>query len=92
MIRLGTRGSALAMAQAGWVAERLGDAEIVVIETAGDRQRDRRFDQIGDGRGVFTREIERALIELRMDPEQITSRATITQLQQGTGVVKAART
>jgi acetolactate synthase-1/2/3 large subunit len=33
-----------------------------------------------------------ALIELRMDPEQITSRATITQLQQGTGVVKAART
>ena len=67
MIRLGTRGSALAMAQAGWVAERLGDAEIVVIETAGDRQRDRRFDQIGDGRGVFTREIERALIERRID-------------------------
>jgi len=33
-----------------------------------------------------------ALIELRMDPEQITSRATITQLQQGTGVVKAACT
>ena len=35
MIRLGTRGSALAMAQAGWVAGRLGDAEIVVIETRG---------------------------------------------------------
>ena len=67
MIRLGTRGSALAMAQAGWVAERLGDAEIVIIETAGDRQRDSRFDQIGDGRGVFTREIERALIEHRID-------------------------
>jgi hydroxymethylbilane synthase len=67
VIRLGTRGSALAMAQAGWVAERLGDAEIVVIETAGDRHRDRRFDQIGDGRGVFTREIERALIEQRID-------------------------
>ncbi len=67
MIRLGTRGSALAMAQAGWVAEQLGDAEIVVIETAGDRQRDRRFDQIGDGRGVFTREIERALIDRRID-------------------------
>ncbi len=33
-----------------------------------------------------------ALIELRMNPEQITSRATITQLQAGTGVVKAART
>jgi hydroxymethylbilane synthase len=67
VIRLGTRGSALAMAQAEWVSAQLGDAEIVVIETAGDRQRDRRFDQIGDGRGVFTREIERALIDRRID-------------------------
>jgi hydroxymethylbilane synthase len=67
VIRIGTRGSALALAQAGWVAERLADARIVVIETAGDLQRDRRFDQIGDGRGVFTQEIERALIEGRID-------------------------
>ncbi len=67
MIRIGTRGSALAMAQAGWVAERLDDAEIVVIETAGDRQRDSRFDQIGDGRGAFTGEIERALLDGRID-------------------------
>ena len=67
MIRLGTRGSALATAQARWVAERLPDAELVVIETAGDRQRDRRFDQIGDGRGVFTREIEQALLDRRID-------------------------
>ena len=37
MIRLGTRGSALALAQARWVAERLGDeAEIVVLRTSGD--------------------------------------------------------
>ena len=67
MIRLGTRGSALARAQAGWVADRLDGAELVVIETAGDRQRDRRFDQIGDGRGVFTREIEWALAEGTVD-------------------------
>ena len=33
-----------------------------------------------------------ALIELRMDPEQITSRATIAQLRAGSGVVKAGRT
>jgi len=32
-----------------------------------------------------------ALIELRMDPEQITSRATIAQLRAGTGVVKGAK-
>ena len=67
MIRLGTRGSALARAQAGWVAERLGGAELVVIETAGDRDRERSFDQIGDGRAVFTREIEHALLDGRID-------------------------
>ncbi|MBV8912161.1 MAG: thiamine pyrophosphate-binding protein, partial [Acetobacteraceae bacterium] len=32
-----------------------------------------------------------ALIELRMNPEQITSRATISQLRAGTGVVKPER-
>jgi hydroxymethylbilane synthase len=67
VIRLGTRGSALARAQARWVAERLEDAELVVIETAGDRDRERRFDQIGDGRAVFTREIEQALLDGRID-------------------------
>ena len=41
MIRLGTRGSALALAQARWVAERLDDdAELVEITTAGDLARD----------------------------------------------------
>ena len=67
MIRLGTRGSALARAQAGWVADRLDDTELVVIETAGDRDRERRYDQIGDGRAVFTREIEQALLDGRID-------------------------
>ena len=38
MIRVGTRGSALAIAQASWVVERLADdAELVEIVTAGDR-------------------------------------------------------
>jgi len=67
VIRLGTRGSMLALAQARWVADRLGGCELVAIETAGDRDRDRRFDQIGDGRAVFTREIERALLDGRVD-------------------------
>jgi hydroxymethylbilane synthase len=67
VIRLGTRGSALARAQAGWVADRLDDAELVVIDTAGDRDRERRYDQIGDGRAVFTREIEQALLDGRID-------------------------
>ena len=37
------------------------------MQTAGDRDRQRRFDQIGDGRGVFTRDIERALAEGEID-------------------------
>ena len=38
MIRLGTRGSALALAQARWVAERLEEeVELITITTSGDR-------------------------------------------------------
>jgi hydroxymethylbilane synthase len=67
MIRLGTRRSALAVAQARLVADGLGEAEIVPMSTAGDRDRTRRFDEIGDGRGVFTGDIERALAEGLID-------------------------
>jgi hydroxymethylbilane synthase len=67
VIRLGTRSSRLAVAQTRLVAAALPGAEIVTIQTAGDRDRQRRFDQIGDGRGVFTREIERALAEGEID-------------------------
>jgi hydroxymethylbilane synthase len=67
MIRLGTRRSRLALAQAQLVVDGLAEAEIVPLSTAGDRDRERRFDQIGDGRGVFTREIERALQEGEID-------------------------
>ena len=57
MIRLGTRGSALALAQARWVAERLDDdAELVEITTAGDLARD-----IGD-KSRWTGALERALL------------------------------
>jgi len=69
-IRIGTRGSQLALAQAGAVADRLRraghDAELVVIETAGDRQADRRFADIG-APGVFVREIEAALLANDID-------------------------
>jgi hydroxymethylbilane synthase len=67
MIRLGTRRSLLAMAQAEIVAAGLAEAEIVPISTAGDRDRSHRFDEIGDGRGIFTRDIERALAEGTID-------------------------
>jgi hydroxymethylbilane synthase len=67
MIRLGTRRSPLATAQARIVAGLLGGAELVPISTEGDRDGARRFAEIGSGRGVFTRDIERALLRGDVD-------------------------
>lgn len=64
-LRLGTRGSQLARWQADWVAgelRRLGhDVELIEIVTRGDAERDRAVEDIGT-RGVFTKEIQRALL------------------------------
>ena len=67
MIRLGTRRSRLATAQARIVADQLGGAELVPISTAGDRDAAGSFAEIGTGRGVFTRDIERALLDGDVD-------------------------
>ena len=57
MIRLGTRGSTLALAQARSVAAALGsDVEIVPMRTEGDRLADARLAVVG-GKGLFEREI-----------------------------------
>jgi hydroxymethylbilane synthase len=66
-LRIGTRGSPLALWQARYVADCLRPlaaprpVELVEIETAGDRIRDVPLTQIG-GDGVFTKEIQRALL------------------------------
>ena len=66
MIRLGTRGSALALAQAGWVAERLpGEVEIVPITTSGD-ERTRGTPELTD-KSRFVKEIEEALLRGAID-------------------------
>lgn len=67
-MRIGTRGSPLALAQAHETRDRLATAfalpteafEIVVIRTTGDRITDRPLGELG-GKGLFTREIEEAL-------------------------------
>ena len=64
MIRIGTRGSALALVQAEIVARALGDAELVRIRTAGDEST-RPIRELGDG--VFVTAIETALRERRID-------------------------
>jgi hydroxymethylbilane synthase len=71
LLRLGTRGSRLAHAQAGLAAEALraaglGPVAIVPISTAGDRDRRSAFSELG-GRGVFSKELEDALREDRID-------------------------
>lgn len=67
---IGTRGSQLALAQAHWVRERLeahGYAcRIAVIRTAGDRMAEAPLPKIG-GKGLFTQELEQALLEGRID-------------------------
>src|SRR5438046_3792736 len=69
-MKLGTRGSPLALVQARAVAARLGtlgvDVEIVPIRTEGDRRVDARLAAIG-GKGLFVREIEEALREGLID-------------------------
>ena len=72
-LRIGTRGSPLALAQAGILRDALRVAhptlpkgEIVVIRTTGDRVQDRKLDEIG-GKGLFTKEIEEALLAGTID-------------------------
>lgn len=69
-IRVGSRGSALALAQTNNVARALSDlghdTEVVIVETAGDQHQDRCFSEIGPP-GVFVREIETALLDTEID-------------------------
>jgi hydroxymethylbilane synthase len=72
IVRLGTRGSRLALTQAELAAETLRranadlDVALVPITTAGDRDRSKPFGEIG-ARGVFVKEIEEALLDGRID-------------------------
>ncbi len=72
LLRLGSRGSRLALTQAELAADRLREARpdleiaLVPITTAGDRDRSRPFGEIGE-RGVFVKEIEEALLAGRID-------------------------
>jgi hydroxymethylbilane synthase len=75
-VRIGTRGSAMALHQASLVRQRLvaahpglaapGMLELIVIRTTGDRVQNRLLAEIG-GKGLFTKEIEQALIDRRID-------------------------
>src|SRR6266446_10642542 len=75
-LRIGTRGSPMALRQTALVRERLvaahpdlaevGAIEIVAIRTTGDRVQDRLLAEIG-GKGLFAKEIEEALLAGKID-------------------------
>ena len=71
-IKIGTRGSALALTQTHWVADRLKQrhpemkVEVLIIKTKGDIMQDVSLVKIG-GKGVFVREIEEALLRGDID-------------------------
>ena len=67
-IRIGTRGSELALWQANHVADLLGrdKTEIIVIKTQGDKIQDVSFDKM-EGKAFFTKEIEDALLNNEID-------------------------
>ncbi len=84
-LRLGTRGSPLALVQARMVAEALGGVEaatIVTIRTAGDRMQDRPLREIG-GKALWTRELDRALLEGAIDLAVHSMKDVETRLAEG---------
>ncbi|MCU0822690.1 MAG: hydroxymethylbilane synthase [Spirochaetes bacterium] len=68
MIRIGTRGSDLALWQANHIANLIGKdkTEIVIIKTRGDKIQNVSFDKM-EGKGFFTKELEDSLLEKKID-------------------------
>lgn len=85
---IGSRGSKLALWQAEWVKERLGIAQpqagvrIEIIKTSGDVLKNVPLAVIG-GKGVFTKELEQALLDHRIDLAVHSLKDLPTAIQQG---------
>ncbi len=89
-LRLGTRGSQLALYQARLVARHIKAAggpecELVIIKTSGDQQQERPLSEIG-GKGLFVKEIEDALLRQEIDLAVHSSKDMAAQLPDGLGV------
>jgi len=81
VIRIGTRGSALAVAQASWVAAQLEQTELVTITTSGDRG-----EALGD-KSRWTSTLERALLDGEIDVAVHSAKDVPGQLADGTEIV-----
>ena len=91
-LRLGTRGSTLALAQARWVKTQIEErrpeskVEIVVLKTSGDRFIDASLQAIG-GKGLFTKELEDALLRNEIDLAVHSLKDLPTEMAQGLALV-----
>jgi hydroxymethylbilane synthase len=86
-LRIGTRGSALALWQARSIAEALRvvtrvETELVIIKTSGDKFQQTSFSQIGT-KGVFIKELEDALLERRIDLAVHSMKDVPTEVPEG---------
>jgi hydroxymethylbilane synthase len=82
VIRIGTRGSALALAQARWVADRIGeDSELVTITTAGDRGEE------ASDKSRWVSALERALLDDEIDVAVHSAKDVPAELAEGLELV-----
>ena len=96
LIRIGTRGSPMALAQTHLVRDRLiaahpdlaapGAIEVHVIQTTGDQVQDRTLAAIG-GKGLFTKEIEEGLLDRSIDMAVHSMKDVQTWLPDGLDIV-----
>src|SRR5580658_372409 len=86
MLVIGARGSQLALWQANYVKDRLEargvEARIEIIKTTGDKIQDVPLNKVG-GKGIFTKEIEEALLDRRIDLAVHSLKDLPTELPKG---------
>ena len=92
LIRIGSRGSRLALVQAEWVRDRVAErhpdlrVEIEIINTKGDKILDAPLAKIGD-KGLFTKELETALLEDRVDVAVHSAKDMPTAVPEGLDII-----
>jgi hydroxymethylbilane synthase len=94
MLVIGSRGSQLALWQANYIRERLeargAECRIEIIKTTGDKILDAPLNKIG-GKGLFTKEIEEALLDRRIDLAVHSMKDLPTELPRGLTIAAIPR-
>ncbi len=94
-IKIGTRGSALALVQANWVKDKLSKQfpdltiELEIIETKGDKILDVPLANVG-GKGLFVKEIEEAVLDGRAHLAVHSIKDVPAEFPEGLGIVAVA--